>query len=212
MSKKHREKALGFLKNRDLDGVVQWANSSRAALRILNAFTFESDDLIRWRAIEAIGKAVAGKTLPDARDLVRRQFWTMTEESGGTAWHAPEVIGEILANKPGLIKEFGIMLSSFFKEEPFERGVHWAVARTAHLDQATYQEITEALLLSLKEEDPFIRIHAVMILMALGRVGEADQGLIDRLKTDQNPITVYDFITGDLKETSSAKMLKVIKV
>jgi len=203
---------LGLLKNRDLDGVVKWVSSSRTALRTINALTYEQDDLICWRAIEAIGRAAACKSLPEARDLVRRQFWSMTEESGGCAWRAPEVIGEILANKPELIKEFGVILSSFFKEEPFEQGAHFAVAHTANLDKATYENITEELLLSLHEEDPFNRLHAVIALLATSKLGAADQELIEKLRTDQTGVAVYDFEAGGFKDRSTADIFEEIEI
>lgn len=194
---------MDLLRNRDLEGIVQWVDASRAGMRTLNALTFDQDPLTSWRAIEAIGRAAKDRKLSVARDLVRRQFWTMTEESGGTAWRAPEVIGEILFNQPDLIKEFGVILSSFFKEEPFERGAYWAVARTAPLAPDIYQEIVPELLSGLDEEDPFIRIQAVLALSALKKLPDK----IPPLKNHQDPVILYDVITGDLKEASLAEIL-----
>ena len=180
-------------------------------MRTLNGLTYHQDELIRWRAVEALGKVAGSRSLSAARDLVRRQFWTMTEESGGTAWRAPEVIGEILANHPDLIKEFGVILSSYFKEEPFERGAYWAVARTIALNPGVFQEISEDLFAALEEDDPFIRYQALSALKTLGLLGDADQNLVDRLKDDPRTITLYDFSAGDLKEARPAELLEDIK-
>jgi len=64
---------------------------------------FDRDKVICFRASEALGKVAAmeaDKDLEPVRDLLRRLFWMMNDESGNTCWYAPEAIGEILYNVP----------------------------------------------------------------------------------------------------------------
>ena len=126
--------ARELLESRDLAGISEWAASQRGVLRVLFSFTYDSSDLIRWRAIEAIGKvaAVVFKSYPEKiKDFIRRLLWLMNDESGGLGWYAPEVFGEILVNIPELVDEYGSLIPPYLHEEPFEAGSRFAIYRIA---------------------------------------------------------------------------------
>ena len=126
MSLQTRKKVIRkVLSNRDFKEIREWTVSERNPLRTLLSFTYDSDELMRRRAVEAIGLVAdhrARKNLEKVRDFIRRLLWLMNDESGGLARLAPEMIGEILVNVPSLIDEYGPLLFSFLQEEPFERG------------------------------------------------------------------------------------------
>jgi hypothetical protein len=132
----------------DLGAVVSLVGRSPGGMRELRMLLLEPEDLIRWRAIQAIGKVMAvkaGRDLEAVREEVRRLLWSMSDESGNFLPHAPEAIGEILANVPPLIDEFAAVLFSFIEEEPFERGVHWAIARISQIAPRSSPNLYERL-------------------------------------------------------------------
>jgi hypothetical protein len=210
MSKKKREKVLGLLKERDLFGLLAWARSHRGAFRTLNTFTFDRDDLIRWRAIEALGKVAGEKAKDDphgVRDWIRRLLWSMNDESGATGWHAPEVIGEILANVPALIPEYGGLLAHYFREEPFERGSCWAAARAATVDPSPFEKIREELAASLKSPDPVMRTWAFVALNAMGHA-LSDSRAVQGLEQETTLLTTYDHETGEIRRCTAGTIVQ----
>ena len=182
--------------------LLEWARRDGRIVETLLALLFEQDDLIRWRAVDALGRVaalLAAEDMESVRDLIRRLLWSMNDESGNLGWHSPEAIGEILVNVPALIDEFGVVLGSFLREEPFERGAHWAVARIARLRPDVYANRVDELTASLHEADPFIRGYAVLALGALG--AESAVGEIAALRDDDAVVTLYDNQPGQLRET-----------
>ena len=94
----HKTAVREILADRDFNAVAAWADSVRSPQRVLFSLALDADELIAWRAIEAIGKMAAIQAESDLekiRDSVRRLLWLMNDESGGLGWRSPEMIGEI---------------------------------------------------------------------------------------------------------------------
>jgi len=191
-----------LLLERDRDALVAWTDEVRNPERLLISLTYDADELLRFRAIEASGWLAAQQAaaqLERIRDSLRRLLWLMNDESGGLGWHAPELIGEILVNVPSLIDEFAHMLPAFFREEPFERGAHMAVYRIAGVTADPFGEIAPLLRRSLAERDPAVRAYAALSLLRLGG-GNGVQ--LDSLREDFQAFSLYNFDTGELQEIS----------
>ncbi len=202
-SRKQKHEVLQYLRTRDLDGIISWTGENESALRRLFLFTFSNDDTIRWRAVEAIGKAakvVSESNVEKVRDFIRRLFWLMNDESGGIGWYAPEVIGEILFNNPFLLGEYGRLLPQYLSEEPFERGTHFALARLSALDPDLIVKTDDALVWSLNNFDPAIRGYSIMALSML-KTDAYTEYIVKRIQ-DKSVFTSFDFYTGKLFETS----------
>lgn len=205
----------GLLEARDRDGLLEWADGRKKGMTALLALLlYETDELLRWRCVEGMGllaRDLAPRGLEQIRDIIRRLLWTMNDESGNVGWFAPEAIGEILAGVPRLTREFANLLPNFLVEEPFERGTHWAMVRVADLAgdipavQKMLEEGREVLVQSLSDEDAFTRAHAALALRRLGRLTGAPAAA---LQNDQAPLTVYDFDSGRLVETTVSGLLQ----
>lgn len=188
-----------LLLQRDRYALLEWARSVPSPLRILISLTYDDDELLRWRAIETVGHVAALQAehdLEKVRDFIRRLLWLMNDESGGLGWHSPELIGEILVNVPVLIPEYATLLLSFLREEPFERGTHFAVYRVASVDPKPFAESASELLDSLKDPDPAIRAYAVLALKAIR--GGPNGYAASELQADKSRFMLYDFDTGQL--------------
>jgi hypothetical protein len=171
------------------------------------SLSFDHDELVRWRAIEAFGK-VAGLQaelgLEKVRDLVRRLLWLMNDESGGLGWHSPELIGEVIYNIPEFADEYGILLPAYVKEEPFERGAHIAMSRVALKRPDVFVKFQKVIARSLNDEDELIRGFAALVLGLTG--SKTVLASIEELRTDSERFTIYDFDSGNITETSVADM------
>lgn len=198
----------GLLRVRDLPAITDWARRGGRIAETLVALLYERDELLLWRAIEAIGRVaavIAETDLEPVRDLIRRLLWSMNDESGTLGWHSPEAIGEILVNVPALIDEFGTLLPALLWEEPFERGTHWAVARVARLRPDLYADRIDELKPSLEAADPYIRGCAVLALGVLG--AESTVASAAALRDDRAIVRLYDFDSGQMRETSVAELV-----
>jgi hypothetical protein len=190
-----------LLKKRDFEGVRSWARGNRTPFRTLTTLLFDSDELIRWRAIEALGAVApleAEHGIGRPRRHVQRLLWLMNDESGGICWHAPEAIGEILYSLPRLIPEFGSLLPTYFAAEPFERGSRWAVARLAGHDPDLFTDARQPLIESLRDSDPTIRGYTILALFAVE--GEVALSLFEPLRDDTAVFRMYDYSIGQFQD------------
>jgi len=197
-----------FLSHRDLTGVRRWAASERSPLRTLLSLTFDGQELIRWRAVEAVGPVAADQARLDldrVRDFMRRLLWLMNDESGGLSWLSPEMIGEILVNVPTLIEEYGPLLPSFLQEEPFERGSHLAIWRVAGIRSELFKKTVLQLRQSLGHPDPGVRALAAVAIMTIDSTQSG--ALAVQFSNDEAGFALYDFTKGEMQQTTVARMV-----
>ena len=82
MKKRLRE----LLAQQCFDEIANLAGGKRRVFGLLISLTYDREPLIGWRAVEAMGAAAqrVAQDDPDCvRDLLRRLYWLMSEESGG---------------------------------------------------------------------------------------------------------------------------------
>jgi len=166
--------------------------------------------LVRWRAIEALGRAsaiIAETDLEKVRRQIRRILWLMNDESGGICWNGPEAIGEIILHIPGLIYEYGPILISFLGEEPFEAGTRRAIARVAAISPKTFEQSKASIIESLGSPVSEIRGFAINALNALEDTSACDK--VKTLKDDLSAVENYDFNTGELKKTTVGEFARL---
>jgi hypothetical protein len=204
--------ALSLIQERDHAKLMELANENFSLTRALISYLYNPDELICWRTIEALGKvsaAIAKSDMETIRVLIRRLFWTMNDESGSIGWNSPSAIGEILYNIPPLIDEFGRVLASFLREEPFEKGAHWAMARILPLNNKLVYEYTNEFVKSLDDKNPAIRGYSLMILKPLNFsiLGEKREILAGDTASFLN----YDFAIGDFKTITIAEIYATYK-
>ena len=114
----------------------------RQLIRPLFSLIKSADDETKYRAVAALGWVTATLAETDieaARDVVRRLMLSLTEESGGIGWGAPEAIGAILARNERLAEEYTDILISYLHQDgdnyldhlPLQRGVLWGLEKLA---------------------------------------------------------------------------------
>ena len=115
---------------------------ARKAINPLFSFLCSLDELLKWRAVTAMGEVVnrlAGVEMESARVIMRRYMWQLNDESGGIGWGCPEAMGEIMARNENLAGEFWCILISYIRPDGnflehagLQRGALWGVGRLAH--------------------------------------------------------------------------------
>jgi hypothetical protein len=89
---------------------------TKKLITTLVSLLYNPDPSIKERSILALGHYVAKIAEEDieyARVIMRRLMLSLTEESGGIGWGAPEAMGEIMARNFQLAMEYHKMLISY---------------------------------------------------------------------------------------------------
>jgi len=166
-------KILEILKKRDLDKGLREISRlpARQAVNPLFSFFYHSDDLIKWRAVTAMGVLVtelAEINMESARVIMRRLLWNLNDESGGIGWGSPEALGEIMARHSKLAEEYSDILISYIRKgqnyieyEALQRGVLWGLGRLAQDRPQRLREVPPLLISYLESQDAYLRGIAV---------------------------------------------------
>ena len=143
----------------------------RQAVNPLFSLFYSGDEVIRWRAVSAMGSVVghlADTAMESARVVMRRLMWNLNDESGGIGWGSPEAMGEITAVHAGLAGEFASILISyinpdgnFLEHELLQRGSLWGVGRLAHARPVLAKTAAPFLTAFFDSPDPCLRGTAI---------------------------------------------------
>lgn len=158
------------------------------------------DELLRWRAISAMGHVVSGMAdageMESARIVMRRLMWHLNDESGGIGWGCPEAMGEITARHARLAEEFHRILISyvmeegnFLEHEMLQRGVLWGIGRLAAARPNLAAAAAPHLPPFFTSPDPFHRGLAVWA--ALPIADPPIKSLIQNMADDTAELTFY---------------------
>ena len=167
---------------------------------ILISFLY-GDELLMFRASEALG-IVCGrldeKDTEYVRNVLRKLFWHLNDESGAYCKGAPLAIGEIGRNAKRAFENFKNMAVSLLDNDEVEKKyVIYAIGRAAENIKDAYPNPIEKLKPLLNEEDE-IRGYAVWALKKLGI------DLFDEVKDGE-----IVFYNGDLTKVRIKDLRKI---
>jgi hypothetical protein len=172
-SRQLRKKILPLLRAENFDtGLAEIRRfPARQAAGPLFSFLCSMEELVKWRAVTALGRVIsdlAESDLESARVMIRRFIWNLNDESGGIGWGCPESMAEAMAQNERLAQEYGCILMSYIQpqgnyleHEGLQRGVLWGVGRLANARPQLMQTAAEFLLPYLESDDPNLRGLAV---------------------------------------------------
>ena len=214
--RKLKKKILELLGRDDLekslDEICQLP--ARQAVNPLFSFFYSTNELIKWRAITAMGAVVsrlAEQDMESARVVMRRLIWNLNDESGGIGWGSPEAMGEIMARHFNLAKEYSFLLVSYVNEQGnyiehpiLQRGVLWGLGRLAHSRPLLVNHAAPFLLPFMRSQDTIHRGLAVWTAGVLD--SELTKPLLQHLSNDN--ATVKIFIDMHLRENTVGQLAR----
>jgi len=177
----------------DFETVTRLAIENRKVFSVLISIAYDKEDVLCWRAIEAMGKAagaVAERDPATVRAIVQRLLWSLSEESGGIGWSAPEMLGEIVRNHPWAFEDIPPIILSFHEEEMFLKGVLWAMGRIAEAGIDNVEGAADLAVKCLGDKDPQVRGLAVQALSQM-RIAEV-KDKIGLMTSDRDKIILYE--------------------
>jgi hypothetical protein len=160
---------LHSLESNDLDAVVSFVQENKKSLSLLIRMAYDKETLVGWRAIKAMGrvaKAIVKTHNEFLRTTVRKLLWSLSDESGGIGWAAPELLGEIVSSDPEGFDDIVPLIAEVYdiEEQTFRPGVVYALARIAEASPemaAIYQKI---IIKSLTDTNPLMKIYALELV------------------------------------------------
>ena len=202
-----------ILENRDWKQLYVWAEENKGLYRQLMARIYVKDGIVFWRAVEALGVVahyIEQKERNYALELVRRYFWMLNEESGGTAWNASEAIGSLVAHCPETCGQFNWMLSGLLEDESLRDGALWGLVQLAQVAPHMVDPIEERIRPFLESTESLARGLAALIYALVrtppdefalyrkeGPKWTIPKELEESLEKDQSLLEIYQ--DGELK-------------
>jgi hypothetical protein len=184
----------------------------RKAINPLFSFLCSLDELLKWRAVTAMGEVVdrlADTDMESARVIMRRYMWQLNDESGGIGWGCPEAMGETMARNENLAQEFWCILISYIQpdgnyleHEGLQRGVLWGVGRLAHARPLLLKTSVDYLYPYMQTDDPYLRGLAAWASGALRN--KNTEAILKRLTQDGAKLDL--FLDGQLKRYSVGEL------
>ncbi len=172
----------------------------RQAVNYLISHLYSKEELIKWRAVTAMGEvvsALAGTDLESARIVMRRLIWNLNDESGGIGWGSPEAMGEIIAMHDKLGEEYNRVLISyidkkgnFLENEVLQQGVLWGIGRIAVIKPQLVRDSFSLLVPYLEHRDSLSRGLAARAMATIDHK-KAKPALLF-LKNDSSIIKIYE--------------------
>ena len=157
---------LQALDSNDLDAVASLAQTSRNALSLLVRMAYDKETLVGWRAIKAVGhvaKVLAKSDHEFLRITARKLLWSLSDESGGIGWSAPELLGEIVSSDPAGFSDIIPLIAEVYdiEEQTFRPGVVYALTLIAAVSPELIAGYQKIIIKSLLDRNPLIRIYAL---------------------------------------------------
>lgn len=201
-----------LLETRSFDKIRDLAIKDKGVIRWLISLSYDKEDVVSWRAIEAIGLAaceISKVKMEVVRDTIRRLLWSMGEESGGIGWSAAETLGEIIRCNPDAFSDIVPILWSFRDEEMFRPGVVWAIGRIAELRPDLVSFILKDIGVMFNDDNPTVRGYAAYVAGIL-----KEKSLIETIKKLLNDESVINVYQGSelLKKKNSEIAEEAIKI
>ena len=157
------------LEANDPGSVVSLAMKDRKVVSQLVRLAYDKETLVGWRAIKAIGlvaREIAGTDHEFLRGTVRKLLWTVSDESGGIGWSAPEIVGEIVSADPDNFRDIVPLLTELYdiEETVFRPGVLYALGRIAQANADIVEPYRDIIVRGLTDDVPLVRIHALELV------------------------------------------------
>ncbi|MDI6728395.1 MAG: hypothetical protein QMD44_05650 [Thermodesulfovibrionales bacterium] len=202
-----KERIKDALSARSYDKITDMARRDKGVIRRLISLAYDKDDVMGWRAIEAMGY-VAGELSKQrvdiVRDTIRRLLWSMGEESGGIGWSAAEMIGEIVRSNPDQFTDVVPIVWSFHEEEMFRPGTVWAMGRIASVRPDLVKFILKDIQGMITDKNPAVRGYAAWVIGILREDGFLED--INKLTSDNSTVNFYQ--EGELTRKTVAEIVK----
>jgi hypothetical protein len=149
---------LSLLK-RDYQTLSSIEPEGKRVWKLLRSNLYHTDEVLRYHSIEAIAVLLRKQwdlgQQEKVRDYLRRLIWSISDESGGIGWSAPQTIAEIVAAIPHLNEPYvNIMIDRAFSESTLVKGGLWGIGRLGRRAEPSVRLFQDLVLASFQVDEP----------------------------------------------------------
>jgi hypothetical protein len=160
------------LEQNDLEEIASLAQRNRRVISTLIRMAYDKETLAGWRAIQAIGRVAKALVKTDEEFLrvtMRKLLWSLSDESGGIGWSAPEILGEIVSAAPEKFSDIIPLIAEVYEveERVFRPGIVYALARIAEIAPERVAGYQKLIILSLTDKEPLVKVNALKLVERL---------------------------------------------
>jgi hypothetical protein len=194
MDRSIKEQVEDLLRKRDFNPLLELCERDKRFWQEVRFRLYEIDESLRWPAIETAARRMQrlwnSGNEEKVRIYIRTLFWSMTDESGGIGWSAPQTIAEIIVNIPEIINPYGsMMIAHSIEEPPLMKGGAWGIGRLGRNIADSLESFREKVLAVFQEEDSET---LGLLAWAMGRTGFSPAiPFLGKLLQRQEPVTIY---------------------
>lgn len=194
MDKSVKQQVVELLRKRDYEPLLDLCERDRRFWQEVRFRLFDMDENLRWTAIEMAAKLMqhwwSSGQEEKVRIYIRTLFWSMSDESGGIGWSAPQTIAEIIVNIPEIIDPYGSMMIAYSIEEPpLMKGGLWGIGRLGKRIAESVDFFRDKVLAVFQSEDSEILGIAAW---AMGEAGfQPARQLLEELRFRNENVQIY---------------------
>lgn len=196
-----KQRIVAQLRAGDWDGLIATIRVDRKAWSHLIRALYLPDEFVGWRAAEGFGRAVAMLADSDTetcREMFRRLFWALNDESGTSGRRVAPAVGEAVARRPDVFGEYALIIWPALEEPFLQASVAWALGRIGQVDPELVRKAVPDLVSLLDSPDHEVRGHAAW---ALGEIGVREAAeKIAALAGDAGEMKI--FLAGELRRVT----------
>ncbi len=181
-----------FVKAYEIESLLKMAEEDKRIIRDLKRLLYSGDDILRWRAAEALGRvsAVIAETDPQAIAKLLQGLFTSLMDTAASSWGAMDAIGEIISRNPEPFSGYIPQLYQMAMERTLLAGVLRALGNISGETPEPMRKTAPYFIPFLHDPDPAVRGHAAILLGRLG-TAEAREDLA-RLLDDSSELPIYE--------------------
>jgi hypothetical protein len=201
MDKSKKKSVEGLLRRRNYALLLDLCEADRGYWQAVRSHLYDLDERVRWSAIETVSKIVQSwwenGDEEKVRQYIRTLFWSISDESGGVGWSAPQLIAEIIAHIPALVDPYGsMMIAHSIEEPPLIKGCLWGIGRLGKSIVEVVDSFRRKILAVFDMDDAEI---LGLASWAMGEVGfRPAVSVMKKLSSRCEPVVIY--VDGDLVE------------
>ena len=209
MDKSVKRQVKTLLRQRDYVELLRLCQKDRRFWSTLRLFLYETDESLRWPAIEAVAMLMKRWWHEGSRDRVleyiRGLLWLLNDESGGIGWSAPEIIAETIVAIPELLEPYGsIMIGYTLEGGPLLNSGLWAIGRLGQQSQGAVAFFQDKVFAAFDSQRPETLGLAAW---AMGEAGFAPAlASLAMLRDRKEPVRIY--IDGHFQEKTLGEWSK----
>jgi len=203
MDKPQKKFVEDLLRKRDFGRLLDLCDRDMRFWQEVRFRLYDIDEMLRWPAIEMAARFMKYRWQSGqgekVRQYIRTLFWSLSDESGGIGWSAPQTISEIIALIPELIDPYGSMMIAYsIDEPPLVKGCLWGIGRLSRSIVEAVDFFKDKILAIFQSDD---EETLGLACWAMGETGfTLALPLLKKLLLRTEPVRIY--IRGDFREST----------